>query len=95
LPFTAAASYDHLVKNGINEEKRKFLEHMLLLIKKHLPLQAELKENIQINIHANDTAISKKGQSHYRRQEQGSGFEFLSAEAGRLYPCLHNNAQET
>jgi hypothetical protein len=68
---------------------------MLLLIKKHLPLQAEFKENIQINIHANDTAISKKGQSHYRRQEQGSGFEFLSTEAGRLHPCLHNNAQET
>jgi hypothetical protein len=76
-------------------KRGKFFKHMLLLIKKHLPLQAKFEENIQINIHANDSAISKKGQSHHRRQEQGSGFEFLSAEAGRLYPCLHNNAQET
>jgi hypothetical protein len=82
-------------KRELIEKLGKFLEHMLLLIKKPLPLQAEFKENIQINIHANDTAISKKGQSHHRRQEQGSGFEFLSAEAGRLYPCLYYNAQET
>jgi hypothetical protein len=76
-------------------KRGKYFRHMLLLTKKPLPLQAEFKENIQINIHANDTAISKKGQSHHRRQEQGSGFEFLSSEAGCLYPCLYNNAQET
>jgi hypothetical protein len=76
-------------------KRGKYFKHMLLLKKKHLPLQAEFKEKIQNNIHANDTAISKKGQSHHRRQEQGSGFEFLSSEARCLYPCLYYNAQET
>jgi len=82
-------------KRELMNKRGKYFKHKLLLTKKHLPLQAEFKENIQINIHANDTAISKKGQSYHRRKEQGSGFEFLSAEAGRLYPCLHYNAQET
>jgi hypothetical protein len=82
-------------KRQLMNKSGKYFQHMLLLTKKHLPLQAKFEENIQINIHANDTAISKKGQSHHRRQEQGSGFEFLSAEAGRLYPCLYYNAQET
>jgi hypothetical protein len=82
-------------KRQLMNKSGKYFQHMLLLIKKPLPLQAKFEENIQINIHANDTAISKKGQSHHRRQEQGSGFEFLSAKAGRLYPCLYYNAQET
>ena len=82
-------------KRELMNKRGKYLQHKLLLIKKYLPLQAKFEENIQINIHANDSAISKKGQSHHRRQEQGSGFEFLSAEAGRLYPCLHYDAQET
>jgi hypothetical protein len=45
-------------------KNRIIFKHLLFLIKKTLPLQADFKE-----IYANNTAISKKRQGHDRRQE--------------------------